>query len=170
MKVQINLTQDGYTKTVIFDNGNQETEVLERYQDGFKITKSIDFEDTSISDKMAYSLDTDFDLYLITICDALHTENQLIFNQNKSKTMKKGDIIQTVNNEHSIGENQRYNSVYCKRNGKVSSFQFTDNDLDIASKRANRNELDIPMVSTDKTAWLILICAVVGFVLGVLAG
>lgn len=170
MKVQINLTQDGYTKTVIFDDGNQESEVLERCQDGFKIKKFINFDNDSVSDQLAESLDRDFDLYLITICDALHTENQLIFNQNKSKTMKKGNIIKTVNNEHSIGENKHYNSVYCEQNGKLSAFQFTDYELSSASKRANRNELDIPMVSTDKTAWWILICAVVCFALGVLAG
>jgi len=83
--------------------------------------------------------------------------------------MKKGNITPTVNNEHSIGENPNYNSVYCQRNGKVSAFQFTDNDLDVASKRANRNEADIPLVSTDKTAWLILICTIGAFALGVFA-
>ena len=81
--------------------------------------------------------------------------------------MKKGQIIQTVNGQHTLSENRFYQSVYCEKDGEINAYQFTDHELATAHNRAKRNELDIPLMETETSSWIIFaIVLVAGFILG----
>jgi len=81
--------------------------------------------------------------------------------------MKKGQIIETVNGQHTLNENRFYQSVYCEKDGEINAYQFTDHELEVARNRANRNELDIPLMESEINPWIKLAIAVlVGVLLG----
>lgn len=102
MKVKINITASGYTKTVKMNDGTKLVEKWKRESNGFGQTgDSVNFEESELLEETIEALgDCDFDMS--AICDALENENAQVEDYdgpavtNDGHTLKRGDVFYTV--------------------------------------------------------------------------
>lgn len=101
MKVTIEITENGYSKTVALNDGTVLIEKWERSKGGFTATDdSVKFENSGLLDETVEALESlDFDLS--DLCDAIETENSEIIDDEPAitddgHTLKKGDVFYTV--------------------------------------------------------------------------
>lgn len=101
MKVVIEVTANGYSKTVELNDGKKLVEKWERNGNGFSQTDdSVNFEDTHLLDDTVEALGCDFELG--DLCDAIENENAEVYDDGDIPTtddghiLKKGDVFYTV--------------------------------------------------------------------------
>jgi len=99
MKVKINITENGYSKTIKTKDGKEFTEKWIRSDGGFTQTQKID-ESVALEETIDAIGSIDFDLG--SICDALEVENAEIFDYGEEPItddghiLKRGDVFWSV--------------------------------------------------------------------------
>jgi len=102
MKVKIEITANGYTKTVKMNDGTKLIEKWKRESHGFGQTDdSIKFEDSGLLEETVEALEG-CDFEISAICDALENENSEVIDSdgpaitNDGHSLKRGDVFWSV--------------------------------------------------------------------------